>query len=50
MLQCGTSANKSQAGSHWYKPEGFECYESNHDYLCWGETLANGLSSLIGMK
>jgi enterochelin esterase-like enzyme len=96
----------SQSGSHWYKPEGFECYESDcwmstqfkaidklplkfylnvgileskdrmidtninlrdsliskgyavefeefksgHDYLCWGETLANGLISLIGMK
>lgn len=96
----------SQSGSYWYKPEGFECDESNcwmstefkaidklplkfylnvgvletkdrmidtninlrnalifkgytvefeefksgHDYLSWGETLANGLISLIGMK
>ncbi|GCD10394.1 alpha/beta hydrolase [Clostridium tagluense] len=96
----------SQSGSYWYKPEGFECDDSNcwmsnqfkaigklplkfylnvgvletkdrmidtninlrdvliskgytvafeefksgHDYLCWGETLANGLISLIGMK
>jgi len=94
----------SQSGSYWYKPEGFECNESNcwmstqyksvdklplkfylnigvietkdrmidtniklrdvliskgydvafeefksgHDYLCWGETLAHGLISLIG--
>ena len=26
----------------------FEYFNSGHDYLCWGETLANGLISLIG--
>lgn len=28
----------------------FEYFKSGHDYLCWGETLANGLISLIGEK
>lgn len=28
----------------------FEYFKSGHDYLCWGETLANGLISLIGNK
>jgi enterochelin esterase family protein len=28
----------------------FEYFNSGHDYLCWGETLANGLISLIGIK
>jgi enterochelin esterase family protein len=28
----------------------FEEFKSGHDYLCWGETLANGLISLIGCK
>ncbi len=28
----------------------FEEFMSGHDYLCWGETLANGLISLIGNK
>lgn len=28
----------------------FEYFNSGHDFLCWGETLANGLISLIGMK
>lgn len=28
----------------------FEEFKSGHDYLCWGETLANGLISLIGTK
>lgn len=28
----------------------FEEFKSGHDYLCWGETLANGLISLIGIK
>lgn len=28
----------------------FEYFNSGHDYLSWGETLANGLISLIGMK
>jgi enterochelin esterase-like enzyme len=28
----------------------FEEFKSGHDYLCWGETLANGLISLIGMN
>lgn len=28
----------------------FEQFKSGHDYLCWGETLANGLISLIGTK
>lgn len=28
----------------------FEEFESGHDYLCWGETLANGLISLIGYR
>lgn len=27
----------------------FEYFNSGHDYLCWGETLANGLISLIGI-
>jgi len=27
----------------------FEEFKSGHDYLCWGETLAHGLISLIGM-
>ncbi|WP_017415819.1 hypothetical protein [Clostridium tunisiense] len=26
----------------------YEEFNSGHDYLCWGETLANGLISLIG--
>ncbi len=26
----------------------FEYFNSGHDYLSWGETLANGLISLIG--
>lgn len=26
----------------------FEEFQSGHDYLCWGETLANGLIALIG--
>lgn len=28
----------------------FEYFKSGHDYLSWGETLANGLISLIGNK
>jgi enterochelin esterase-like enzyme len=28
----------------------FEYFNSGHDYLCWGETLANGLISLMGIK
>ena len=28
----------------------FEEFKSGHDYLSWGETLANGLISLIGMQ
>jgi enterochelin esterase-like enzyme len=28
----------------------FEEFKSGHDYLCWGETLANGLISLIGIE
>jgi enterochelin esterase-like enzyme len=28
----------------------FQEFKSGHDYLCWGETLANGLISLIGYK
>lgn len=28
----------------------FEYFNSGHDYLSWGETLANGLISLIGIK
>jgi len=28
----------------------FEYFKSGHDYLCWGETLANGLILLIGNK
>ncbi|GCD09389.1 alpha/beta hydrolase-fold protein [Clostridium tagluense] len=28
----------------------FEYFNSGHDYLCWGETLANGLISLIGIN
>jgi enterochelin esterase family protein len=28
----------------------FEKFKSGHDYLCWGETLANGLISLVGYK
>jgi len=28
----------------------FEYFNSGHDYLSWGETLANGLISLIGKK
>lgn len=27
----------------------FEYFNSGHDYLCWGETLAHGLISLIGL-
>jgi len=32
-----------------YKVE-FEYFNSGHDFLCWGETLANGLISLIGVN
>jgi enterochelin esterase family protein len=28
----------------------YEEFKSGHDYLCWGETLANGLISLIGIR
>lgn len=28
----------------------YEEFNGGHDYLCWGETLANGLISLIGIK
>jgi enterochelin esterase family protein len=28
----------------------YEEFKGGHDYLCWGENLANGLSSLIGHK
>ncbi|MCB2290088.1 hypothetical protein LGK97_09940 [Clostridium sp. CS001] len=28
----------------------FKYFNSGHDFLCWGETLANGLTSLIGVK
>lgn len=28
----------------------YEEFKGGHDYLCWGETLANGLISLIGTK
>lgn len=28
----------------------YEEFNSGHDYLCWGETLANGLISLIGYE
>lgn len=28
----------------------YEEFKGGHDYLCWGETLANGLISLIGIK
>ncbi|MCB2290610.1 DUF3327 domain-containing protein [Clostridium sp. CS001] len=28
----------------------FEYFNSGHDYLCWGETLGNGLISLIGIR
>ena len=28
----------------------FEYFNSGHDYLCWGETLGNGLISLIGTQ
>jgi enterochelin esterase family protein len=28
----------------------FEKFKSGHDYLCWGETFANGLISLIGIR
>lgn len=28
----------------------FEYFNCGHDYLSWGETLANGLISLIGME
>lgn len=34
--------------SKGYKVD-FEEFKSGHDYLCWGETLANGLISLIGI-
>lgn len=28
----------------------FETFGSGHDYLCWGETLADGLKYLLGIK
>ncbi len=28
----------------------FQWFKSGHDYLSWGENLANGLISLIGVK
>lgn len=28
----------------------YEEFKGGHDYLCWGETLANGLISLVGIK
>lgn len=30
-------------------PVSYEEFKGGHDYLCWGETLARGLISLIGI-